>query len=235
MDNNKSTELSQHTAPGMHYTACCTLADITHEPNNEEQKIKNAKRGEYCIIYADPAWKYNNKPNKKGRAVECHYRTMDIEEIKALPIKEIAAKDSILFIWVTFPKLQEGLDTIKAWGFEYKTIGFVWVKTNKNTDTTQTSFLPQDNFDSFWGMGMWTRANVELCLIATKGSPKRQSASVHSVVYAPISVHSRKPKEIRTKILQLVGDLPRVELFARQKADGWDAWGNEVESDIKQF
>ena len=92
MNDNKSTELSQPTAPGMHYTACCTLADLTHQPTIEAQKIKNAKRGEYCIIYADPAWKYNNKPNKKGRAVECHYKTMDIEEIKALPIKEIAAK-----------------------------------------------------------------------------------------------------------------------------------------------
>ena len=187
----------------------------------------------YNIIYADPAWQYNTKPNKKGRAVECHYPTMHINDIKALPIEAMAAKDSILFIWVTFPKLQEGLDTIKAWGFEYKTIGFVWVKTNKNTNTSQMSFLPQDNFDTFWGMGMWTRANVELCLIATKGKPKRQSASVHSVVYAPISVHSRKPKEIRSKILELVGDLPRVELFARQNADGWDAWGNQVNDSIE--
>lgn len=186
----------------------------------------------YKIIYADPAWKYNNKPNKKGRAVECHYPTMDIADIKALPINEIADKDSILFIWVTFPKLQEGLDTIKAWGFEYKTIGFVWVKTNKNTDTNQMSFLPAESFDSFWGMGMWTRANVELCLIATKGKPKRQSASVHSVVYAPLSVHSRKPKVIRDKIIQLVGDLPKVELFARQNADGWDAWGNQVQESV---
>ena len=74
----------------INYTACCTLADLTHQPTIEAEKIKNAKRGEYCIIYADPAWKYNNKPNKKGRAVECHYKTMDIEEIKALPIKDIA-------------------------------------------------------------------------------------------------------------------------------------------------
>ena len=186
----------------------------------------------YNIIYADPAWKYNEKPNKKGRAVENHYPTMDIEDIKALPINEMADKDSILFIWVTFPKLQEGLDTIKAWGFEYKTIGFVWVKTNKNTNTEQLSFLPQDNFDTFWGLGMWTRANVELCLIATKGKPKRQSASVHSVVYAPLSVHSRKPKQIRDKIVQLIGDLPRVELFARQNAEGWDAWGNQVKTSL---
>jgi N6-adenosine-specific RNA methylase IME4 len=234
-DLNTNTEATITDEAAIGFIPCYALADCTDKTTNEAQKIKNAKRGEYCIIYADPAWKYNNKPNKKGRAVECHYKTMDIEEIKALPIKEIAAKDCILFIWVTFPKLQEGLDTIKAWGFEYKTIGFVWVKTNKNTNTNQMSWLPSDNLDSFWGMGMWTRANVELCLIATKGKPKRQSASVHSVVYAPISVHSRKPKEVRTKIIQLVGDLPRVELFARQKADGWDAWGNEIESDIKQF
>ena len=197
---------------------------IPFAPLNEKKK--------YNIIYADPAWKYNEKPNKKGRAVENHYPTMDIEDIKVLPISEMAEKDCILFIWVTFPKLQEGLDTIKAWGFKYKTIGFVWVKTNKNTNTDQMSFLPQDNFDSFWGMGMWTRANVELCLIATKGKPKRQSASVHSVVYAPLSVHSRKPKQVRNKIVQLIGDLPRVELFARQNAEGWDAWGNQVETSL---
>lgn len=184
----------------------------------------------YNIIYADPAWQYNKTLN--SRAVENHYPTMPIEDIKALPINEISADDSILFIWVTFPKLQEGLDTIKAWGFEYKTIGFVWVKTNKRTNPKQTSFLPVESFDSFWGMGMWTRANTELCLIATKGNPKRKSASVHSVIYAPISIHSRKPNEVRTKIIELVGDLPKVELFARQSKNGWDVWGNEVDCNV---
>lgn len=174
----------------------------------------------YNIIYADPAWKYNDKPNKKGRTVESHYPTMDIEDIKALPISELADDNCVLFIWVTFPKLQEGLDTIKAWGFTYKTIAFNWVKRNKVADTW------------FWGMGKWTRANSEICLLATKGTPKRMSASVHSVLDNPISIHSRKPNEARKRIIELCGDLPRVELFAREQLEGFDVWGNQVENSL---
>ena len=174
----------------------------------------------YQIIYADPAWKYNNKPNKKGRTVETHYQTMDIEAIKALPVQGLAAQDCILFIWVTFPKLQEGLDTIRAWGFEYKTIAFTWVKKNKKADSL------------FWGMGRWTRSNAEICLLSVKGSPKRLDMGVHSVIYAPIDKHSKKPQETRDRIIRLVGNLPKVELFAREVPEGWDVWGNEVESSV---
>lgn len=186
----------------------------------------------YKIIYADPAWSYDDACLHRGGALR-HYSTMDIEEIKDLPINEIADNDCILFMWATFPKLQEGLDTIKSWGFEYKTCAFVWVKTNKRTNVNQLSFLPQDSFDSFWGMGRWTRSNAEICLLAVKGSPKRINADVHQVIYSPIDKHSKKPKEVRDKILRLCGDLPRVELFARSKHDGWDCWGNEVISDIE--
>lgn len=189
-------------------------------------------RKKYNIIYADPAWSYDDPSKNRGGALR-HYQTMSIDDIKGLPVGEIAADDSILFMWATFPKMQEGLDTIEAWGFQYKTCGFVWVKTNKRTKTDQLSFLPCDSFDSFWGMGRWTRSNAEICLIATKGKPKRLNADVHQVIYSPIGKHSRKPKETRDKILRLCGDLPRVELFARQKTDGWDTWGNELENDIK--
>jgi len=114
------------------------------------------------------------------------------------------------------PSLIEGLALIEKWGFKYKTVAFTWVKKNKKADSL------------FWGMGFWTRANTELCLLATKGSPKRVSASVHSVIYSPIREHSRKPDEARDKIVQLMGDIPRIELFARQKVEGWDCWGDEV-------
>ena len=114
------------------------------------------------------------------------------------------------------PKLNECFDLISSWGFEYKTCAFTWIKTNKKSDSL------------FWGMGRWTRANPEVCLLAAKGTPKRLSASVHSVVMSPIREHSRKPDEVRDRIVELVGDLPRIELFARQRVDGWDAWGNEV-------
>ena len=124
-------------------------------------------------------------------------------------------------MWVTMPKLNECFEVIKAWGFEYKTVAFTWVKLNKKSGTP------------FMGMGRWTRANAEVCLLATKGNPKRINAGVHSVVMTPIEAHSKKPDEVRDRILKLIGDLPRVELFARQKVDGWDSWGNEINSDIE--
>ena len=156
---------------------------------------------------------------------------MTQEDIKNLPIHSLTDDDCILFMWVTMPKLNEVFDVIKAWGFEYKTVGFVWVKKNKIKDTP------------FMGMGRWSRANAELCLLATKGKPKRISASIHQiidtlddyetpVIYSPIEQHSKKPDITRDKIIELCGELPRVELFARQKVEGWDAWGNEIESDI---
>jgi N6-adenosine-specific RNA methylase IME4 len=118
------------------------------------------------------------------------------------------------------PKLNECFEVIKAWGFEYKTVAFTWVKLNKKSGTP------------FMGMGRWTRANAEVCLLATRGKPHRISASVHSVVMSAIERHSKKPDEVRKRIVELMGDIPRVELFARERADGWDAWGNEITSDI---
>ena len=185
----------------------------------------------YQIVYADPAWSYDDKSLNRGGALR-HYETMSIDDIKALPINEITDKNCILFMWATFPKLQEGLDTIKAWGFEFKTCAFVWIKTNKRTNVAQSSFLPSDSFDSFMGMGRWTRSNAEICLLGVKGKPQRINAGVHQLIYAPIDKHSKKPNETRTKILQLCGDLPRVELFARQVPIGWDVWGNQVDNSI---
>ena len=183
----------------------------------------------YNIIYADPPWSYRTWTAKGGhKSASAHYKTIDIEDIKSLPIQDICEKDCVLFIWVTFPNLIEGIDTLSSWGFTYKTCGFVWVKTNKNYNINQTSFLPQDSFNTFYGLGYWTRANSELCLIGTKGKIRRQSNSVHQIIYDPIREHSRKPDCTRDKIVELMGDIPRIELFARQKHEGWDAWGNEV-------
>lgn len=175
----------------------------------------------YQIIYADPPWSYRDKALAGNRGAVCKYPVMTGGVLQDLPIGQIAAKDCILFLWVTMPKLNECFDLIKAWGFEYKTVGFTWIKKNKKSGT------------NFWGMGRWTRANAELCLIATKGKPKRLDAGVHSVIETKIEQHSKKPDIIRDQIVKLMGDLPRIELFARQKTKGWDVWGNEVESDIK--
>ena len=179
------------------------------------------KNKKYKIIYADPPWQYKVYSKKgEGRSAESHYSTMSIDDICKLPIKEIADKDCILFMWMTFPTLKEGLKVIEEWGFTYKTVAFVWIKQNKKTPSL------------FWCMGFWTRANAEICILATKGNPKRISARVHQVIVSPIEEHSKKPDETRNRITELVGNLPRIELFARQKVDGWDTWGNEVECDI---
>ena len=177
--------------------------------------------GKYQIIYADPPWSYRVWRKKEhGRTAESHYSTMTIEEIRTLPVAQLADKNCILFLWVTFPVIREAFTVIDAWGFTYKTVAFCWVKQNR-----QSSSL-------FWGMGHWTRANAELCLLATKGSPKRQSAGVHQIVMTPIEGHSKKPDIVRDKIISLAGDVPRIELFARQTTPGWDVWGNEVDSSI---
>jgi len=171
----------------------------------------------YNIIYADPPWTFKTYSDKgKGKSPEQHYACMTKEDIQNLPIPDIAADDCVLFLWVTFPCLEEGLELIRKWGFTYKTCAFNWVKRNKRSDSW------------FWGCGYWTRSNSELCLLATKGHPKRISASVHQVCDARVREHSRKPDEIRDRIVELCGDLPRIELFARQQTEGWDVWGNET-------
>jgi len=188
----------------------------------------------YQIIYADPAWNYNSRMALgKGAAkssAEDYYNVMSIDDIMALPIKEISAKDSILFIWVTMPKLNEVFKVITAWGFEYKTCGFVWVKRNKVFSDERNK--NRNGIDDFMGQGRWVRQNAELCLIATKGKPKRISAKVRQIIYQPIQEHSKKPNEVRERIIELVGDLPRLELFARENHIGWDAWGNEVAESV---
>lgn len=170
----------------------------------------------YNIIYADPPWSYKDKALSGNRGACCKYDVMNIEDISNLPINKISDENCILFMWVTMPKLNECFRVIKKWGFEYKTCAFTWIKKNKKSDSL------------FWGMGSWTRANAELCLISTKGKPKRQSAKIHSVIISKIREHSRKPDEVRDKIIELCGDLPKIELFARQQVEGWDCWGNEV-------
>ena len=180
----------------------------------------------YNIIYADPPWSYGSRVytakivnGKKGAFYSLenyHYKPMSLVDIKALPIKSIAAENAILFLWVTFPNLIEGLETMKAWGFTYKTLGFSWIKTNKKDGKP------------FFGIGYYTKSNCECCIIGVKGKAPKASNGVSSVVISPREEHSKKPDEVRNKIVEFAGDLPRIELFARQYADGWDCWGNEV-------
>jgi site-specific DNA-methyltransferase (adenine-specific) len=147
------------------------------------------------------------------------YDVMDLSDICALPIADIADKNCVLFCWTTYPKLQEGLDVIKAWGFKYKTVAFTWVKNNPS------------GVGFHFGLGYWTRQNPEICLLATRGKPKRINNKIPNLIIYPRGEHSRKPDEVRERIVSLMGDLPRIELFARRRALGWDAWGNEIESE----
>lgn len=182
----------------------------------------------YNIIYADPPWQYKDKSLNMGGA-ERHYKTLPIEEIKNLPVKNLSHKNCLLFIWVTFPLLLDCISVFNPWGFKYKTCGFVWVKTKPSLNINQAAFFPVDSFDDYMGMGHYTRSNSEICLIGKKGTPEIINSSVKQIIYHPRLEHSRKPDETRDRIVRLCGDLPRIELFARTKTPGWDVWGNETD------
>ena len=174
----------------------------------------------YKIIYADPAWTYDDKALTGNRGAGCKYDLMTLEDICNLPVSQISDDDCILFIWGTWTHIKEVQQVIESWGFEYKTVGFVWVKkfaTGKN----------------FIGMGNWTRSNTEYCLIATKGNPKRINAGISQIIESIPDSHSSKPDMVRKRIIELVGDLPRIELFARTKVHGWDVWGNDEKLNLQ--
>ena len=169
----------------------------------------------YEIIYGDPPWHYRDKANAGKRGASHKYLVVGDVHIKELPVGDIADKDCMLFLWITMPKLPVAFEVIKAWGFEYKTCAFTWVKKYKNGN-------------NFFGMGRWTRSNAELCLLATRGKPKRIDAGVSQIIESVPGRHSEKPKEARDLIVRLIGDKNRIELFAREKVSGWDCWVNEV-------
>lgn len=172
----------------------------------------------FGVIYCDPPWKYAFPGTRAEKRDD--YPTMPTSEICRLPVAQLAAPDCAMFMWGIWTKLVDTVRVMEAWGFEYKTVGFVWVKTNKKTDS------------DFFGMGSWTRSNTEYCLIGTRGNPKRISASVRQVIRRPIMRHSEKPPEVRERIVALMGNIPRVELFARVKTEGWSVWGNQITSDV---
>lgn len=180
-------------------------------------------RNRYRVIYADPPWTFGTYSRKgKGRSPEAHYDCMTLEDIKALPVAEWAADDCVLLLWATDPLLEKAFDVIRAWGFTYKTVGFYWAKLQKGTGVL---LIDQRSF--FTGMGFWTRANPEQCLLATRGHPKRRASDVRKLVVAPRREHSRKPAEVYDRIEALV-EGPYLEMFARSARAGWDAWGEET-------
>ena len=170
----------------------------------------------YGVIYADPPWSFKTYSEKgKDRSPEKHYPVLSIADIIQLPVDRIAKDNAVLLMWVIDPLLDQAFKVIDAWGFKYKTVGFTWAKSNK----TKPGF--------FTGLGYWTRGNPEMCLLATKGKPKRLSKSVPQLVIDQRREHSKKP-DIMYKHIENLLEGPYIELFARQKVSGWDAWGNEV-------
>lgn len=192
--------------------------------------FKGLFKNHYKVILADPPWAFKTFSAKGlGKSADMHYSTMGFDEIKALPVQDLAAKDCALFLWITDPMLFHGHDLMKAWGFKFKTVGFYWVKQNK--DGTP-----------FTGTGLWTRANPEQvltniqvsvddtnqCHLASKGHPHREGKGVQRLIVSPRREHSRKPDEIYDRIKTLMGDVTCLEMFSRQKRDGWTVWGDQV-------
>ncbi len=173
----------------------------------------------FGAIYADPPWHFRNWSAKgTGRNAISHYDCMDFGALARLPIADFAAPDCALFLWAVDPLLPRALDLIRAWGFEYKTVAFYWMKLNVK---------PRHDADYFTGLGYWTRANPEQCLLATRGKPKRHAKDVRKLVIASRREHSRKPDDVRSRIERLVGG-PYLELFAREAKQGWECWGDQT-------
>ena len=170
----------------------------------------------YGVIYADPPWYFKTRSDKgKDKSPERHYPVLSLTDICRLPVDTITEDNAVLLMWVCDPMLDQALEVINAWGFKYKTVGFTWAKTNRK------------KLGFFTGLGYWTRGNPEMCLLATKGKPKRIHMDVAQLVVAPRGKHSEKPL-LHESIERLVGG-PYIELFARKKTrKGWDFWGNEV-------
>jgi N6-adenosine-specific RNA methylase IME4 len=179
----------------------------------------------YQVIYADPPWRFGSKSYQDGNRdmskLESVYATMSTADIKALPVKDISETNAACFMWVTDSHLKEGIETMEAWGFKYKTVAFVWVKKT-NIGNTACNFAP------------WTLKSTEICLLGIKGamSQFKTSNNVRQLIEAERTAHSRKPDEARRRIEALFAGGAKLEMFARQQSQGWDAFGNEVENSI---
>jgi N6-adenosine-specific RNA methylase IME4 len=182
--------------------------------------MEELPRDHYGVILADPPWRFQTwSPLGEDRAPD--YETMSLHEIADLPVGPLAKRHSVLFLWVTWPLLEHGLKVIRKWGFTYKTCGFAWMKA----DVRQMEMF--DDREADMGTGYWTRANSEVCLLATKGRPKRIDAGIRQGIIEPRREHSRKPSIVHHRIERLV-EGPYLELFARAPRHGWTTWGKEA-------
>lgn len=187
----------------------------------------------YGAILADPPWAYhawsgNTNAERGWGTAASHYRTMSPDDIARIPVSDMAAKDAHLFLWTTGPVLRQAFDVIEAWGFRYSAIAFTWVKLKRSFDARQLRAVPLAEADLHVGLGLTTRKNAEFCLLGRRGSCQRKSRSVREIILAPVREHSRKPDDVYSRI-EAYCDGPYLELFARQRWPGWDAWGEETD------
>lgn len=181
-------------------------------------------RNHFCAILADPPWRFRTYSERgEKRSANRHYNVMSIEDIYALPVAELAASNSVLFLWGVWPHLKDVLTVIERWGFDFKTCAFDWMKAD-----VSTLDMFQAPKDADMKMGYWTRSNSEFCLLATRGKPKRISADVRQGIIEPAREHSRKPDCIQSRIERLVKG-PYLEIFARQRINGWTCVGKEID------
>ncbi len=181
----------------------------------------------YDLIYMDPPWEFENYSEKgEDRNANRWYDTMSLAQLKLLPVADLASENCMASCWMTFPRLIDGLELMRHYGFRYVTVGHVWIKMNKLVGIRSVIDIFRD---IFMGPGYWTRSNAEILVLASKGSPKRLSKSVRQVVLHPVGEHSEKPLLFRRNLERLIAAERRVELFSRREPEkGWDVWGNQV-------
>lgn len=229
-------DFQQNIKADPHVTGYCIYAPEQRRRivlNNLPSLYPELPDKKYEIIYADPPWDYGGKMQfdksciKKENenwehgifisAANFKYPTLKTEAMKEIPISKIAADDCLLFMWVTSPHLAQGIELGSAWGFDYKTVAFIWDKMSHNP-------------------GQYTLSNCELCLVFKKGRiPRPRGArNIQQLVRSPRREHSRKPDEIRYNIDKMFPSQAKIELFARQRPHGWDVWGLDVREVVEE-
>lgn len=195
--------------------------------------FSHLQKRHYAAIVADPPWHFRARTALQvgnwtsRRDAEKHYPVMGLEDIKAMPVRDIAAKDAHLFIWTTGPCLRQTFEVIEAWGFRYSAVAFTWVKLKRSFDAMQLRVLPTLESDLHVGLGLTTRKNAEFCLLARRGNARRIAKNVLEIILSPVREHSRKPDEVYGRVQQYCAG-PYLELFSRQSRQGWETWGNEA-------
>lgn len=196
--------------------------------------FERLQRNHYRALLIDPPWHFKTRTAlqmqnwNSRRDAEKHYSVMSPAELQALPVSTLASRDAHLFLWTTGPCLRLAFDVIEAWGFRYSAVAFTWVKLKRRYDAHQLRFAAVADADLHVGLGLTTRKNAEFCLLARRGSARRIAKDVREIILSPVREHSRKPDEARERIERYCAG-PYVELFARDRRPGWEAWGDQID------